>query len=462
MSDSLTHSLPFPILNARYSLAIPFSTSAGTPTDPTTPDTEFSIDGGATFGDCAEEITTGGTYGTGYLTLSGAETNNKLVILAAKSANCVTSRVFLHCRNLPTIGSGTLSAGSSTGGTLGTLLAYDVTNCFIRTTGGTGGGGTGGANNQARRILTYNTTTGAFTCAAFETTPDATTTYDVLLPEGVTLGMLKTLNPATAGRTLVVDASGLGDANIVKAGPTGFGVAWNANTTTHLNTIFDTDYATVYDTTNKAFNSKLGNFAMGGSSLAVTYIATQDFSTTQKASITTAVPTAAATAAAVELAILNEGDATALLAAIAAKVEQFLINEGDATATLAAIGAACNTAVAAGIVGTNAATAATQSTNAASSAAALVTTVGAAGAGLTAVGLTSAYNFAKGTVAMTESYNADGAAPTPAQALMVIMQMLTEMNISDTTMTIKKLDGTNAFTLTLDSATSPTSLTRAS
>jgi hypothetical protein len=48
-----------------------------------------------------------------------------------------------------------------------------------------------------------------------------------------------------------------------------------------------------------------------------------------------------------EAAILNEGDATALLAAIAAKVETFLINEGDATATLAAIATAVRTNLAA-------------------------------------------------------------------------------------------------------------------
>jgi len=45
-------------------------------------------------------------------------------------------------------------------------------------------------------------------------------------------------------------------------------------------------------------------------------------------------------AAAVEAAILNEGDATALLAAIAAKVEEFILNDGDSSATLAAIGTA--------------------------------------------------------------------------------------------------------------------------
>lgn len=66
------------------------------------------------------------------------------------------------------------------------------------------------------------------------------------------------------------------------------------------------------------------------------------------------------------------------------------------------------------------------------------------------------------TTQITESYNADGVAPTPAQALYFIQQMLSEMAISGKTMTIKKLDGsTTAFTLTLNSATTPTSITRA-
>jgi hypothetical protein len=66
------------------------------------------------------------------------------------------------------------------------------------------------------------------------------------------------------------------------------------------------------------------------------------------------------------------------------------------------------------------------------------------------------------TTAMTESYNADGAAPTLAQAMFLCMQRLTEFAISGTTVTVKKLDGsTTAYTLTLDDATSPTSSTRA-
>lgn len=63
---------------------------------------------------------------------------------------------------------------------------------------------------------------------------------------------------------------------------------------------------------------------------------------------------------------------------------------------------------------------------------------------------------------LTESYAVDGVAPTVAQALMQIQQMLTEFAISSTTITVKKLDGTtSAFTLTLNSASAPTSITRA-
>jgi len=66
------------------------------------------------------------------------------------------------------------------------------------------------------------------------------------------------------------------------------------------------------------------------------------------------------------------------------------------------------------------------------------------------------------TTQMTESYAADGVAPTLAQSLFLTQQALTEFAISGTTTTVKKLDGsTTAATLTLDSATAPTSVTRA-
>jgi hypothetical protein len=187
---------------------IPYLDADGDPTDPTTPDTEISKDDGAA-ADCAEEVASP-KNSVAMLTLTGAETDCSCLSLAGKAASGPkTTLATLYPRVLAEVGTGTLSAGSAGGGTLGTPLAYDVTGCYIKTTGGTGGGGTGGASNQARKIVTYNTSTGAFTVAPnWETTPSTDTTYAVLLPEGVTLGMLRALNPTTAGRTLDVTATG--------------------------------------------------------------------------------------------------------------------------------------------------------------------------------------------------------------------------------------------------------------
>lgn len=70
---------------------------------------------------------------------------------------------------------------------------------------------------------------------------------------------------------------------------------------------------------------------------------------------------------------------------------------------------------------------------------------------------------ATGSVALTESYAADGAAATLPQLLYMTLALLSEFSISSTTLTAKKLDGsTTAGTFTLDSATAPTSITRAS
>jgi hypothetical protein len=64
--------------------------------------------------------------------------------------------------------------------------------------------------------------------------------------------------------------------------------------------------------------------------------------------------------------------------------------------------------------------------------------------------------------ALTEAYAADGAAGTAAQILYLIQQAVTEFAISGTTKTIKKIDGsTTAATETLDDASNPTSITRA-
>jgi hypothetical protein len=62
---------------------------------------------------------------------------------------------------------------------------------------------------------------------------------------------------------------------------------------------------------------------------------------------------------------------------------------------------------------------------------------------------------------MTENYAAVGVAPTPEQAWMLCMQMLTESVITGTTWQINKLNhSTAAASLTLNSSTIPTSVTR--
>lgn len=66
------------------------------------------------------------------------------------------------------------------------------------------------------------------------------------------------------------------------------------------------------------------------------------------------------------------------------------------------------------------------------------------------------------TTALTEAYAADGAAGTLAQILFGIQSFLQERSVSGVTQTCKKLDGaTTSMTFTLDSAVTPTSITRA-
>lgn len=62
---------------------------------------------------------------------------------------------------------------------------------------------------------------------------------------------------------------------------------------------------------------------------------------------------------------------------------------------------------------------------------------------------------------LPDSYAADGAQPTLAQAVLAILQFLQERAVAGTTVTVYKPDGTTAaMTFTLDNASNPTSITR--
>lgn len=75
------------------------------------------------------------------------------------------------------------------------------------------------------------------------------------------------------------------------------------------------------------------------------------------------------------------------------------------------------------------------------------------------VGSVTAAVTVDGTSALTEAYPTQGAGLTMASALYGINQMLNQKAVSGTTVTVKKRDGsTTAKTFTLDSATTPTSI----
>lgn len=219
MANHASHAaLPYPVKGARYTVLIPYLDADGDPTDPTTPDTEISKDDGAA-ADTAEEVSSP-KNSVGMLTLSGAEMDCSVASLAAKAASGPkTTLMTLYPRTLPKISNGTLSAGSAGGGTLGTVLGYDIRGAIIKTTGGTGGGGTGGANNQARLIDTYNVGTGAFTVVPnWETTPSTDTTYDILFTEMCAIAALA--NIQSFGGVAGTFSSGRPEANATHWGGT--------------------------------------------------------------------------------------------------------------------------------------------------------------------------------------------------------------------------------------------------
>lgn len=187
MANAASHAaLPYPIKGARFTVPVPYLDADGDPTDPVTPDTEVSKDGAA-FADCTEEVTViSGSNGAAFLTLTGDELNAALVFLAAKVASGPKNTLLaLQPRVLPLLRAATAAAGTAGTITLDSAAVEidDYYNgCVIRTTGGTGGGGgSGSRDNQARIITDYaGSTRVASVTPNWETTPDATTTFEIL------------------------------------------------------------------------------------------------------------------------------------------------------------------------------------------------------------------------------------------------------------------------------------------
>jgi len=278
------------------------------------------------------------------------------------------------------------------------------------------------------------------------------------------------LAPATSGRTLVVDASGLADANMVKMGPTGSGTAQTARdvgASVLLSAGTGTGQLDFTSGVVKAnvtqFGGSAGTFASGRPEVNATHFAgTISAGTAGYVGLDWGHVTAQSTA-------VNLSGTTVNLCNTITTYTGNTVQTGDSYARIGAAGASL----------TSVGLAATQTfSNTGTWTGNLTGSVGSV-TGLTASNLdatvssrlaTASYTAPPSaasnatavlTTQMTESYAADGTAPTLAQALMLIQQILSESSVATTTLTVKKLDGsTSAATFTLNSSTAPTSITR--
>lgn len=434
--------LPYPVKNARFTLLVPFLDADGDPVDPTTPDTEISKDDGSA-ADTAEEIASP-KNSVGMITLTGAETDCSCLSLAFKAASGPkTTLATLYPRVLPVIFSGTASAGAAGTITLATdipAIASLLNGCIVKTTGGTGGGGTGGANNQARVITAFTTGRVASVSPNWETTPDNTTTYEVLLTEAalmrysdLQLWRGQQPNALASGRVeVLLGAVTNGVIAAASFASNALDAVWSATTRllsagTNIVLAKGTGVTGFNDLSAAQVNAE-ADTALADVGLTSTITGRIDVATsTRLASGSYVAPLdAAGTRSAVGLASAN---LDTQLSAIDTKTTNLPSDPADQSLIIAA-------------------------TNSLAAAIAALNNVSAAD-------VLAQVNTAL-TTAVADSVPADGSRPSIAQAAYMNTQFLLERTVTGTTLTVKKPDGsTTLFTITLNDATTPTSLTRA-
>ena len=191
--------LVFPILDADGDLV----------TGATGLDSEVSIDGG-TFADCtneaAELATSSGMYA---LYLTGAEMTGKVISVIVKSSG-KTTPITLYPTRLPVLESGTAQAGAAGTVTLasGASAVNDFYNgLFVLITNND----PSGAQYQLRKIIDYAGSTRVATIESnWGTNPSSASTYDILVPLGVSVHSwagTRVAEPATVGYPLITVAA---------------------------------------------------------------------------------------------------------------------------------------------------------------------------------------------------------------------------------------------------------------
>lgn len=403
----------------------------------------------------------------------------------------ITRASFAADTGMQSIRSNTAQAGAA--GTLtldasASSIADFYVNCLLVLTGGTGVG-------QARFVTAYNGTSKVATVNSnWKTTPDNTTIFAVmpfdaipgataptaaqvatavwqdllagsdfstaasigkLLKDDIDAAISSRLAPTTSGRTLDVTATGEA------------GIDWAniGSPTTSVNlsgTTISTSQAVA--SVSGAVGSVTGNVG-GNVTGSIGSLATQakaDVNAEVDSALDTAIP-GSPTANSINERIQTMDNAyTATRAgyldnlSAGAVALDSTVAKASALSTLSTtVGTPAGASVSADIAAAKADTAA------------ILDDTGTSGVVVAAASKTGMRLSATGvgdilTTALTESYASDGAAPTLSQAIFAIQQMMQEKSLSSTTMTVKKLDGTTtAMTFTLNDATTPTSITRA-
>ena len=252
--------------------------------------------------------------------------------------------------------------------------------------------------------------------------------------------------PATSGRSMVVDASGLVDANAVKIGPTGSGSAQTAR---------DIGASVLLAAAQKVdVDTIKTNPVVNGGTITFPSNATVATTTGAVGSVTGAVGSVTGAVGSVTGAV---GSVTGAVGSVTGNVGGNVVGSVASVAGNVVGSVGSVTGAVGSVTGAVGSVTGNVGGNVVGSVASLTANNDKTGYRLSATGVGDIL-----TTALTESYAADGAAPTLSQALFAVQQFLQEKGIVSTTLTVNKLDGTTpAMTFTLDSATAPTSITRA-
>jgi hypothetical protein len=190
MTISAQDAHEFPIWSARYRIYFPiYDASGALVTGAAGLDSERSVDGGS-FSDCTNEaVEIASASGVYYLDLTGTEMQTKATIVQVKTTTtgAKTTVITLYPKRMPILRQGTAQAGGASTITLDSAASAKngaYVGCWVRCTSIT----PTNVQDQTRKILSYNGSTKVATVEGpWGTNPSSATTFDLLIPETVSV-----------------------------------------------------------------------------------------------------------------------------------------------------------------------------------------------------------------------------------------------------------------------------------